>query len=97
MSDDALRKAVDAAIRPAVASLGAWGVEEGHWLPDRDGEPVIWLRTQTEIQRVALEAQVWLRPQVQIILTRLSVPYSSVARLRLRVTSAEGEAGLFGE
>jgi hypothetical protein len=97
VSDDALRRSVDAAIRPTVASLGAWGVEEGHWLPDREGEPVIWLRTRTEIQRVALQAQVWLLPQVQIILTRLSVPYSSVARLRLEVTSAEGESRLFGE
>lgn len=90
-------KAVDAAIRPTVASLGAWGVEEGHWLPDIDGEPVIWLRTRTEIQRVALESQVWLLPEVQIILTRLSVPYSSVARLRLQVTSSERDARLFDE
>ena len=97
MDDDSLRKAVDAAILPMVASIGAWGVEEGHWLLDQNGRPVVWLRTRTEIERVALQAQVWLLPQVQIILTRLSVPYSVISRVRVEVTSAEAQSALFDE
>ena len=97
MTDDALGKAVDAAMLPMVKSIGAWGVDEAHWLPDSDGSPVVWLRTRTEIERVALESQWWLLPQVQILLQRLSVPYASVVRARLQVTSAEAEAQLFEE
>ena len=41
-----------------VASLGSWGVRAGHWLPDRDGAPAIWLTTQTEAQRNALGGRV---------------------------------------
>ncbi len=97
VSDDSLRKAVDAAMLPMVKSIGAWGVEEAHWLPDRSGSPVVWLRTRTELERVALQSQWWLLPQVQILLQRLSVPYAMVVRTRLEVTSAEAEAALFDE
>ena len=92
-----MRKAVDAAILPLLVSLGPYGVEEGHWLPDRDGDPVVWLRTGSEIERVQLEAQVWLRAQVQVILARLGVPPSKVSSLRLEITSREREARLFDE
>lgn len=94
---DLTKKAVDAAILPMIVSIGPWGVQEGHWLPDRDGDPVVWLRTRTEIERVALEAQVWLLPQVQVILTRLGLPFDQVKGLRLEITSAEREARLFEE
>lgn len=94
MTDDALRKAVDAALLPMVASIGPWGVVDAHWLPDREGQPVIWLRTRTEIERVALQAQPWVLTQVQIMMTRLSVPYSAVSRAGLEVTSLEAEAQL---
>ncbi|GGF52466.1 hypothetical protein GCM10011519_28030 [Marmoricola endophyticus] len=91
---EALRRAVDAAMVPMVASLGGAGVLDAHWLPDRAGEPVVWLRVRTEIQRVELQAQAWLLPQVQVLLTRLSVPYAVIARLRLEVTSVEAEDDL---
>ncbi|MEO5853616.1 MAG: hypothetical protein ABIQ15_13990 [Nocardioides sp.] len=97
MGDEALRRSVDAAILPLLVSLGPWGVEEGHWLPDRDGKPVLWLRTRTEIQRVALEAQVWLPPQVAVLLARVGVPPVEVSRMRLEFTSGEAQDRLFDE
>jgi len=95
MSPEGVRKAVDAALVPMRASLGGWGVESLHWLPDRDGAPVIWLRTRTQIEAVALQSQVWLLPQLQVTMTRLGVPHDLVWRLRFEFTSAEAEAGLF--
>jgi hypothetical protein len=88
---------VDAALVPVVAALAGWGVEEAHWLPDRDGAPVIWLRTRTRAQRTALQSQVWLVPQVQVTLTRLGVAHGDVWSLRVELTSAQDEAALFEE
>ena len=86
---------VQEAMLPMATSLGSWGVESAHWLPDRDGEPVVWLRTWTRAQRSALASQVWLPAQVQTILTRLGVPFETLWRVRLELTSAEDEADLF--
>ncbi len=97
MSSDRQGRAVDAAILPIVAALAPWGVEEGHWLPDRDGAPVIWLRVRTEAQQAALLSQAWVLAQVQVTLTRLDVPHDVVWSLRLEITSAEAEARLFDE
>lgn len=97
MSSDRERRAVDAALVPIVAALRPWGVEDGHWLPDRSGTPVVWLRTHTEIERVALQSQAWVIAQVQSSLTRLDVSYEVVRSLRLEITSTEGEAVLFEE
>ncbi|MBA2558854.1 MAG: hypothetical protein H0V07_03030 [Propionibacteriales bacterium] len=97
MNDDTLSRSIDAAMVPILASLGCWGVEEGHWLPDRNGAPVIWLRTRTQSQQTALQSQVWLVAQVQATLTRLGVPHDVVWPLRVEMTSAEAEADLFTE
>jgi hypothetical protein len=97
MTDRDVRRAVTAAIVPIVASLAPWGVDEGHWLPDRDGRPVIWLRTVTASQAATLRGQVWLLPQVQITLTRLGVPHEIVWTLRVEVTSSQAQAELFEE
>lgn len=59
---------------PLAASFGGAGVLDAHWLPDRAGEPVVWLRTRTELERVQLQAQAWVLPQVVMLMTRLSVP-----------------------
>ena len=90
-----MRRGVDAAMLPIVASLAPAGVVSAHWLPDRAGEPVVWVRVQDEAARVAVESYAWVLPQVQIILTRLNVPSEMVLRLRLEVTSAEAEDRLF--
>lgn len=95
MTEEPLRRAADAAITPMVASLAPWGVLDCHWLPDRNGDPVVWLRVGTEIERVLLEAQVWLLPQVQVLLARVGMPPSQVLQARLEVTSAEAQDGLF--
>jgi hypothetical protein len=95
MGEEQLRASVDAALLPIVASLGAVGVMSAHWLPDRAGEPVVWLRVQDEASRVAVQSYSWVLPQVQIILTRLAVPPEMVMRLRMEVTSAEAEDRLF--
>ena len=92
-----MRRAADAAIVPLVASLAPWGVVEAHWLPDRAGTPVVWIRTATEAGRVAVESYAWVRPQVQVILARLGLPPEKVLALRLEVTSAEAEDLLFEE
>lgn len=94
MEGEALRRAVDAAMVPMAASFGGAGVIDAHWLPDRAGEPVVWLRVHTELQRVELQAQPWVLSQVQILMTRLSVPWSVISRLRLEVTSVEAEDDL---
>ncbi len=94
MDSGRVGRAVDQALVPIIASVGSWGVVDGHWLPDRDGSPVVWLRTRTEAQRLALAGQVWLLPQVQITLTRLGVPHDVVWRLRLELTSHEAEQRL---
>jgi hypothetical protein len=90
--DDAGR-AIRQALVPIVASLAPWGVVDARWLPHENPRPTIWLRTRTEIERVALQAQPWPIAQVRIMLTRLSVPYDVVSALQLDVTSLEGEEG----
>ena len=95
MGEEQLRQAVDAAMLPIVASLAPAGVLEAHWLPDRAGEPVVWVRVQDEASRVAVQSYAWVLPQVQIILTRLAVPPEMVMRLRMEVTSVEAEDRLF--
>ena len=97
MSPDPLKGAVDAALVPILAAVAAWEVTEAHWLPDRDGVPVIYFRTRTEAQQSALAGQRWLMSQVQVTMTRLGVPYETVRRLRIEVTSAQAEARLFEE
>ena len=91
---DATSKAVDAALVPIKASLAAWGVVGVHWLPDRDGSPVIWLRTHSRPQRSALESQTWLVAQLQSTLSRLGTPYAVVRALRIEITSTEDEINL---
>lgn len=97
MESERLRKAVDAALVPVVASLGAWGVRDAHWLPDRDGYPVVWLRTRARTEADALRGQTFLLPQLQVTLSRLEVPHSMLKRLRIEVTSLADEDRLFGE
>ncbi len=94
MDTERVGRKVDEALVPIIASLGSWGVADGHWLPDRHGHPVVWLRTRSEAQRQALAGQVWLLPQVQITLTRLGVPHDVVWQLRLELTSHEAERDL---
>ena len=72
-----------------IASLASWGVVTGHWLPDRDGLPALWVTTQTEAQRRALETAPWLEAQVAILLTRAEVPYDVMKRIRVLVDSEE--------
>lgn len=95
--DDTARRAIDRALMPLVVSTAGWGVVDAHWLPGPDGTPVVWLRTRSEIERVALEAQPWVEAQVRVILTRLSVDYPLVARTRLEITSLERQGDLFGD
>ena len=97
MSDDQLRRAADAAMLPIVASLVPAGVVAAHWLPERSGDPVVWIRVSTEAGRVAVESYSWVLPQVQVILSRLGLAPEKVMALRLEVTSAEAEDRLFGE
>ncbi|NPD06602.1 hypothetical protein HN031_18155 [Nocardioides sp. zg-1308] len=96
MSEE-LRRAADAAMLPVVASLAPAGVLEAHWLPDRAGDPVVWVRVRTEADRVALQSYSWVLPQVQVIMSRLGLPPQQVLALRLEVTSSEAEDRLFEE
>ena len=89
--------AVDQALVPLVAALAPWGVEEAHWLPDRDGVPVIWVRVRTSAQRVALESQSWLEAQLHVTLARLGVRHETLRVTRVEVSSAQDEALLFEE
>src|SRR6476661_4778379 len=97
MDEITRNRRVDQALLPTVASLGAWGVESAHWLPDRTGEPVVWLRTRTEAQSSTLQKAIWLTPQVQHVLTRLGVPHDTVWGLRLELTSLEAEKRLLSD
>jgi hypothetical protein len=97
VSEDQLRRAVDAAMLPIVASLAPAGVVAAHWLPDRAGDPVVWIRVETESARVAVQSYSWVLPQVQVILARLGLPPEKVMALRMEVTSGEAEDRLFGE
>ena len=90
-----LRRAADAAMVPIRASLAPVGVSEVHWLPDRDGDPVVWIRVATEAGRVAVQSYAWVLPQVQVVLARVGLPPEKVMALRLEVTSAEAEDRLF--
>lgn len=89
------RAAVDQALVPLVAALAPWGVDEAHWLPDRGGMPVVWVRVPTAAQRVALQAQPWVSAQLEVTLARLGVPHEVIRRTTLEVTSVEEEARLF--
>ncbi|MCW2735531.1 hypothetical protein [Nocardioides sp.] len=97
MNEDQLRRAADAAMLPIVASLAPAGVLEAHWLPDRGGDPVVWIRVETEAARVAVQSYSWVLPQVQVILSRLGLAPEKVLALRLEVTSGEAEDRLFEE
>ncbi len=97
MDEAQLRRAVDAAMLPIVASLAPAGVREAHWLPDRGGGPVVWIGVETEAGRVAVQSYSWVRPQVQVILARLGLSPEKVLALRLEVTSGEAEGRLFDE
>jgi hypothetical protein len=97
VSEDQLRRAADAAMLPIVTSLAPAGVLAAHWLPDRAGDPVVWIRVQDEACRVAVESYSWVLPQVQVILSRLGLPPEKVQALRLEVTSGEAEDRLFTE
>nr|WP_300052271.1 hypothetical protein [uncultured Nocardioides sp.] len=97
MTDDELRRAADAAMLPIVTSLAPAGVIGAHWLPDRAGDPVVWIRVQSEAGRVMVESYSWVLPQVQVILSRLGLPSDKVMALRIEVTSAEAEDRLFGD
>ncbi|PUA79051.1 hypothetical protein [Nocardioides currus] len=95
MTDEQVRRAADAAMLPLVASLAPAGVLEAHWLPDRGGDPVVWLLVGTEIARVQLQSTSWVLPQVQAILTRVNLPPDKVLAVRLEVTSVEAQDRLF--
>lgn len=95
MGEEQLRQAVDAAMLPIVASLAPAGVLEAHWMPDRGGSPVVWVRVATEAGRVAVESYPWVLPQVQVMLSRLGLSGEKVMALRLEVTSVEAEDRLF--
>lgn len=97
MDEAQLRRAVDAAMLPIVASLAPAGVLEAHWLPDRSGDPVVWIRVESESARVAVQSYSWVLPQVQVILARLGLAPEKVMALRMEVTSAEVEGRLFDE
>ncbi|NYE38587.1 putative cupin superfamily protein [Nocardioides cavernae] len=97
MDEAQLKRAVDAAMLPIVASLAPAGVLGAHWLPDRSGDPVVWLCVGNEAQRVAVQSYSWVLPQVQVTLTRLGLAPEKVMALRLEVTSAEAEDRLFDE
>ncbi|MDR7255432.1 hypothetical protein J2X46_004439 [Nocardioides sp. BE266] len=97
MDDAQLKRAADAAMLPIVASLGAVGVIGAHWLPDREGNPVVWIQVQSEAGRVAVQSYSWVLPQVQAMLMRLNLAPELVLALRLEVTSVEAEDRLFDE
>ena len=97
MDDEQLRRSADAAMLPIVASLAPVGVLAAHWLPDRAGDPVVWIRVRSEADRVAVESYSWVLPQVQIILARLGLSPEKVLALRMEVTSGEAEDRLFEE
>lgn len=95
--DEAVRRAAAAAGVPLARSLAPWGVTEGRVLLDRGERPVVHLRVSTEIQRVLLEAQIWLLPQVRVLLARVGVPPTDLMAARLVISSAEADAQLFEE
>lgn len=95
--DDSLRRSANAAITPLLASLASWGIVEGHWLPDRDGVPRLWLRTVTEKQRLALKDQVWLPPMVHVLLLRVGVEPTMAGKMVLELASLEADQRLFEE
>jgi hypothetical protein len=97
MIDPQLTRAVDIAMPCIVVSLASWGVRSGHWLPDRDGSPALWLTTRTEKQRRALEAASWLPNQVGLLLMRAQIPHEVMRKLRILVESEEGNTRLLDE
>ncbi|CAM3738297.1 hypothetical protein NOZE110980_13025 [Nocardioides zeicaulis] len=97
VGEEQVRRAADAAMLPLRASLAPAGVTEVHWLPDGDGNPVVWVRVATEAGRVAVESYPWVLPQVQAVLSRVGLSPEKVLALRLEVTSAEAEDRLFEE
>ena len=73
-----------------MASLGVVGGAGGALVAGPRRAPAIWLTTQTEAQRRALETAPWLEGQVAILLTRAEIPYEVMKRLRVLVDSEEG-------
>jgi hypothetical protein len=97
VTDPSISRAVDFALPTIVASTASWGVGACHWLPDRDGTPVLFLTTATEAQRLALESAVWLPSQVGMMLSRQGVSYATVRGLRIFVESVEGQQRLLSD
>jgi len=94
MSEAGLSRAVQDAIPGIVASLGAWGVTGAHQLPGPHGHPVLWLEVGDEAERVAMQSQVWLSAQVQVVLVRNGVPPSLAHRLEVMFASREASVRL---
>lgn len=94
MSEAGLARAVQDAIPGIVASLGAWGVTGAHQLPGPDGRPVLWLEIGDESERVAMQSQVWLSAQVQVVLVRNGVPPHLAHRLEVMFSSRENASRL---
>jgi hypothetical protein len=97
VTDPELARAVEVALPSLVVSLASWGVRSGHWLPDRDGAPVVWLTTRTEQQRTALESAYWLPNQVGVLLMRAQIPHEEMRKLRILVDSEESQQRLLEE
>lgn len=92
-----LPRAVQDSIPGIVASLGAWGVTGAHQLPGPDGRPVLWLEISDEAERVAMQSQVWLSAQVQVVLVRNGVPPHLAGSLQVMFASREHADRLLDE
>jgi hypothetical protein len=91
---DDLGRPVGWAIPAVVASLAPWGVTGAHWLPGPHGDPVLWLATRTELQRVVLEAQPWLSAQLHVVLLRYGVAPEDMPQVRVMLESEQDHARL---
>ena len=57
--------------------------------PGPDGRPVLWLEISDEAERVAMQSQVWLSAQVQVVLVRNGVPPHLADKLQVMFASRE--------
>src|SRR5690349_10658262 len=97
MVDPQVRRSLQEATTGMVVSLGSWGVVSMHWLPDRQGQPAVWLTTVTEAQRQALEGAPWLESYVVMLLTRAQMPYETLKLVRVLVDSQEDQRRLLAD
>jgi hypothetical protein len=84
-----VEQVMETATRSIVGALHEHGVIDVHWFLAYEGYPVVWLVTETDVEKAAVAGQGFFRPTVQQLLADAGVPTDLAARAGVTVESNE--------